>query len=131
MRILLAAAILGCGLTGACGVIDPAPTEFMIKADSIVGPNAVSGGASFTQTIYGYVGPSGCFRFKEFRMSQTQHLVDVTIIGYRNDGPDVVCTASLEFMQQTLTVSPPMSNPLTISIRQPDGTVLTKTISIE
>jgi hypothetical protein len=127
MRLpLIAATVI---LVAGCDGIGPFDDyDYQVKADSVVGPASVPAGAAFTVRIHGYVGPSGCYRFKEFRLDREPGSAEVTIIGHYENA---LCTQALVFFDEPLTIAPPVTNPFVLRVRQPDKTILTKTIRVE
>ena len=127
---LLAQIVLAGSLAVAgCDMLGPDTREFVIRIDSIKAPGAVSGGAAFDVKFYGFVGPNGCYSFKEFRVEKSSSSADITVLGERTTG---LCAQALVFLTgQPLTIQPPVSDPFTLRVRQPDGTILSSTIRAE
>jgi hypothetical protein len=124
-----ALALAGACVLPACAVFDSGPREFVVQVDSVQAPGAVSGGAPFDIRFYGFVGPSGCYRFKAFRVEKTPSQADVMVLGEHEEG---LCTQALVFLDgEVLTIQPFVTDPFTLRVHQPDGTVLTRTIRAE
>lgn len=89
----------------------------------------VSGGAAFQLFFYGPVGPNACYRFKAFRMTRSSAAADITVVGESVTGlcPQVPVYLSGE----PLTIAPPVSDPFTLRVHQPNGAVLTRIIRAE
>lgn len=111
-----------------CDLLAPKP-EFTIHIDSVRAPGAVSGGAAFEVLFFGPVGPNGCHRFKSFRTNRSSSDADVTVVGQRVTG---TCTQMPVYLSgEPLTIAPPVADPFTLRVHQPNGTVLTRTIRAE
>jgi hypothetical protein len=115
-------------LFAGCGLLGPGHREFVIQVDSIAGPTSVPANAAFQQFFYGGVGPDGCHRFKEFKVSRSSTTADITVIGEESRGGGD-CTTLVVYMRgEPLTFDPPISDPFTLRVHQRDGSVLTKII---
>lgn len=122
----------GAFAAAGCDFLGPEVDEFVIQVDSVQAPGAVSGGAPFEVRFYGFVGPDGCYSFKDFRVSRTQNAADVTVIGQHHQRSGIACADALVFLDgRPLTIEPPVSDPFTLRVRQPNGTVLTVTVRAE
>jgi hypothetical protein len=127
-RFPILAVVVAIAATG-CDVFAPGQREFVIRIDSVRAPGAVSGGAAFQILFYGPVGPDGCYRFKEFQLSRTSGNADITAVGEKVDG---TCTQMPVYMSgQALTIDPPVTDPFTFRVHQPDGAIMTRTIRAE
>jgi hypothetical protein len=132
-----AARLLTCILATApaassgCGLLGPDSQEFVIQIDSIGGPSAAPVNAAFQQFFYGFVGPDGCHRFKEFKLTRNATGADITVIGTQVTGGGD-CTDLVVYLRgEPLTIDPPISDPFTVRVHQRDGTVLTRIIRPE
>src|SRR4051812_13920859 len=70
----------------SCNPFAPDEKDFVIQVDSVSAPATVPGGAAFQVKFYGYVGSSGCYNFKEFKVTQSAGSADITVIGHFKDG---------------------------------------------
>ncbi|HVT38625.1 MAG TPA: hypothetical protein VHE78_06265 [Gemmatimonadaceae bacterium] len=115
----------------ACGSVTGSKSaEFTIAVDSITGPTAVSGGGAFESRLWGVVGPSGCYRFKELRTTRVPAQIDVTVIGELMSG--VACTQVFVTLGGvTLRVEPIIPNDFRIVVHQPNGSTLVRRIAGE
>ena len=128
-KSLLTCMAVGSIAVAGCNPSGTEPREFVIQIDSIRTPSAVSGGTAFQAFLFGPVGPDGCYRFKEFRVTRGPGEADITVVGESTSG---MCTAMPVYLKgQPLTVDPPITAPFTFRVRQPTGAVLTKTIPAE
>jgi hypothetical protein len=92
-------------------------------------PGAVSGGAAFDVFFFGPVGPDGCHRFKAFRTNRSSTEANVTVVGQRVTGE---CTQAPVYLSgEPLTIAPPVTDPFTLRVHQPNGAVLTRIIRAE
>jgi hypothetical protein len=128
-RGFLIAAVVASAASAGCDVFAPDSSEFTIQIDSVRAPGAVSGGAPFEVLFFGPVGPDGCHRFKAFRTNRSSTEMDVTVVGERVSGECVYAPVYLR--GAPLTIAPPVSDPFTLRVHQPNGAVLTRIIRAE
>ncbi|MEZ4587166.1 MAG: hypothetical protein R2909_12255 [Gemmatimonadales bacterium] len=120
---------LAVAAASACGLFGPTSDDFVIAVDSIGGPLAVSAAVAFDQRLYGMVGPNGCYSLREVRMTRSPASAEVTVVGRRRNG--AVCTQEPVYLGGVaVTIVPPVMDPFTLRVRQPDGSTLTKTIRV-
>jgi hypothetical protein len=113
----------------ACDVFPSEPREFVIHIDSIGAPRAVSGGGAFQLFFFGPVGPNACYRFKTFWMTRTSSGADITTIGESVTG---TCAQLPGYLTgEPITIAPPVSDPFTVRVHQPNGSVLARIIRVE
>jgi hypothetical protein len=124
-------ALLAVTLAG-CSPFGPDNADYVIKVDSVTGPTAVSGGASFTVFVYGFVGGNGCHHFKEFQVARSTGAADITAIGHREGDSGSLCTQNIVLLvAEPLTIAPPIPDPFVLRFHQPDRTILSRTIRAE
>ena len=123
--------LLLCAVVVAGCVTEPDEREFVIKVDSVRAPGVVSGGAPFEVRFFGRVGTSGCYRFKESRLTQSDGAADVTLIGVGPDGRGRTCSDNIVGLDLRLTISPPIADPFELRVHQPSDEILSKTIRAE
>lgn len=129
MRCALAFAVFACMLVVAScsSSILPESSEFVVRVDSISGPTAVSGGIAFESRLWGVVGGSGCYSFKELRTVRVANQIDVTVVGQY--APHAVCTQAFVTLDGViLRVEPVIPTQFFIVVHQPDGTTLSRRI---
>ena len=122
--VLVAAASLFIGVVSCTSPSDS--NTFTIKVDSITGPNAVSGGIAFENTLWGTIGPNGCYHFLTLSTSRSPSQIDVTVIGEKSNGS--ICTQQLPLLREVLRVEPIVPNAFFIVVHQPDGSTLSRRI---
>jgi hypothetical protein len=116
-----AAALAGCDLLG----IDR--ERFVIQVDSIDVQPAAESDAPLELLFYGPVGPDGCYSFKEFKVSRSATGTDVTVIGEHRIGDCTLLATTLD--GELLVLDPPIGNPITIRVHQPDRTITTEVLT--
>jgi hypothetical protein len=125
----LAAAIVGqASCSWITGVDDD---EFRIRVDSIVAPASVGVNDTLRLTLYGFVGPSGCYSLDRIDAHRTTHSIELTVRGRHRSGRGVACTQAMVFLNHLYAVPPPLGIPFSVQVRQPDGSLLTRPIPVE
>jgi hypothetical protein len=120
--VTAAVALAGCGFPLE-------PREFTITVNSIRAPSVVSGGGAFQLLFFGPVGPNACYRFKAFKMTRTSADADITVVGESDSG---TCAQVPSYLSgEPITIAPPVSDPFTVRVHQPNGAVLTRVIRVE
>jgi hypothetical protein len=117
-------------LITAC-VTPPEEQEFVIKVDSVRAPAVVSVGASFDIEFFGTIGPSTCYRLKEYQLAKSSTTADITLVGAHPAESRTCGDAFTSVQGLRITISPPTADPFAVRIHQPDNTVLLKTIRVE
>jgi len=116
----------------ACDLVGPNRREFVVQIDSLSGPTAVSGGAAFEQFLFGGLGPDGCYHLKAVLLTQSTTNADITVVGEHTSGGSVMCPASPVGLEgRPVKFTPPVTDPFTIRVHQPNGAVLTRIIRVE
>ena len=127
-RVLLTT-LTGVVVAGCDSLFGPDRREFVIAIDSISAPGAVSGGAPWQVLFYGPIGPNTCHSFKEFKVMRSASSADVTVIGQSVDG---TCGQMPQFLDgMALTIEPPVSDPFTLRVHQPNRSVLPTLVRAE
>lgn len=118
-------ALLG---AAGCGLLGPSDREYTIQVDSIEAPLVVGPTESGEVRFLGGIGPSGCYSLAEVRTARSPQLLRLEFRGrYR----DALCTQEPVRLDHSLTVSPPLADPFTISVVQPSGPALEATIRVQ
>src|SRR3954462_12051134 len=97
----------------AC-VTEPADNEFVIKVDSVRGPTAVSGGVPFDLQFFGRIGGSGCYSFKEDRLTKSNASADITLIGVDAHRGRTCADWIPTLDGMKVTISPPVTDPFEV-----------------
>jgi hypothetical protein len=113
---------LGCGGAGL------GPTEFIVRVDSISAPDAIAATDTLIVRFWGRLGPDGCSRLDEFDTGRAPGVFEITFHGERLERGQ--CTDMPVALIHDETILPPMQDPFTIRVRQPDGTTLNKSVRI-
>lgn len=112
-----------------CRGLLTAPTEFTIFVNSISAPDAIAPADTLVVRFQGYIGPDQCSRLDRVDRERSPGALDIAFRGERDDGG--LCLQMPAPLDHVEKVLPPMQDPFTIRVRQPDGTHLVKTVRIE
>jgi hypothetical protein len=124
-RLRLAVALLA---LGACDRSPVEPAQYVIKVDSISAPASVGYAEPFTVTFHGTVGGSSCYSLRRVEREYSAGAVDFVFIGER-------CTSGngrllVVALNQPELVRISRLGPVTIRVRQPDGSILTEDLVV-
>ncbi len=95
----------------------------------LVVPESASASVPFTVRLT--VVSGGCKRFERLVATRRPGELSLEARGRDSSGPNVLCTADIRKDPQTYEVTPPFSNPFTVSAVQPDGSSVTRTVRVQ
>lgn len=119
----------GALFTSACGIVEPDTREYGVRVDSITGPLVAARGSMVEQRLYGMVGSNGCSSVREVRVVPQGATTTVEVRAlYR----PVMCPQMLIFLDgYVVRLLVPNTPTFTVSVKQPDGSVLTRVLTVE
>ena len=86
----------------------------------------------------GVIGPTLCYRFKEFVFEKTESRLDLTVLGVVPDLRGRACAATIAELRdddhrrgKPFWVTPPMADPFSIFVHQPNGSTLEKSVRVK
>jgi hypothetical protein len=131
-RALIGTSGLLAGLTLAgCGLFGPSAEQFLIRVDSIAVPSSLAAGDTLTAHFYGRIGPDGCSRLARVDKQVTSASLDIAFTGEHRVPGGTDCIALSVAMNHAEVVAPPLGAPFVITVRQPDGSVLRRTVDVQ
>jgi hypothetical protein len=119
---------------------DTERTYFTIKVDSIAAPESIRLGNSFSAKFYGMIGGSSCYQFNKVERQSQSAGEELKFQGVNTESPNTACLDVVMYLNdddyysntgKTLQFTPKSKGIFTISIRQPDNSVLKRTIIVE
>lgn len=113
---------------GACGLLAPDTTEFVIRVDSIESPDSIAAGNALTARFSGPIGPDLCSSLDRVEKHLTANTLELRFHGARKDGGH--CPAQPAALDHVETIAPPVEDPFTIRVLQPDGVPLEKVVRV-
>lgn len=123
------ALILGWLSLAGCGVTGPSTDEFIIRIDEIVVPPTAPADQPLTVHFTGPIGPDGCWSLAMVEKQVTSAGLEITFHGQHLTGTGTVCTQSPVALDHDEVVPPPRDTPFTITVHQPDGSLLTREVT--
>lgn len=116
----------------SCWFLDPASELYRIQVDSISAPVAVTYNIdTVVIKFWGKIGDDTCHSFQYFQGVQDSLGVELALWGYFNPAYRKGCPgADVQLAGREFRVMPQRRGNFTITIRQPDGTVLKKFVDV-
>lgn len=113
----------GCGIFGSSS-----EQHFTIKVDSIVAPASITPQGPLTVRFFGLIGPNSCYGLEEVRSGRSPSMLTVEFRGRSVHG---VCPQEPVPLDYELSLPPPFSDPFVISVVQPSGPALEKSVRVQ
>lgn len=97
--VLIISALLFVFLSTSCmKEKTPQSEEYVIKVDSIQVTDNVRVGSQIEVDFFGMIGPNGCSSFSRYIIKSNGKLHNVTLIGKRKVGENLICTENLPML---------------------------------
>ena len=122
--------LAGLALAG-CGLFGPSAERFLIRVDSIGVPSTLAVSDTLTAHFYGRIESDGCSRLARVDKHLTSASLDITFTGEHRVPAGTDCIALAPTMHYLEVVAPPLGTPFVITVRQPDGSVLRRIVSVQ
>jgi hypothetical protein len=119
--------VLAASLTPGCDILGSGDESFVVRVDSISAPAAVDAGTALDVQFHGYVGPNGCSSLSRVEKRAAPQLLVIRFHGVRRSGNCTQMPVSLEHAERA---EPPLSDPFTIRVLQPDGATLERVVRV-
>ena len=117
-------------ISSGCGLLDSGTDSFVIRVDSISAPDAVAPADTLTARFFGGIGPDLCSRLVRVEKRSEPGVLEVRFHGERDeDGGD--CLQLARFLDHEEEILPPLEDPFTIRVLQPDGAPLERVVRIQ
>lgn len=120
--LLLSSAGLGCGLLDSTD-------SFVIRVDSISAPAAIAPADTLTARFFGPIGPDLCSRLVRVEKRSEPGVLELRFHGERDEDGD--CPQMPRFLDHEEEILPPLEDPFTIRILQPDGPALERVVRVQ
>ncbi len=105
--------------------------EYRIRVDSITAPASVRAVDTLRLVLHGVVGPDGCYRFDRIDERRLTNGVELAVWGIHETGSGLECLHVVVMLNEPYEVVPPLPDPFTVFVRQPDGSRLERSIAVE
>ena len=127
-RVVGTILLMGTLAAAACNPFGIGTERFIIAVDSLSAPESVATGDTLVARFWGRIGPDLCSRLDRVDRGRGPHLVTLRFHGVRREEGD--CAQMLALLDHEETVAPPLYDPFTIRVLQPDGTSLEKEVRV-
>ncbi|WP_411280919.1 hypothetical protein [Gemmatimonas sp.] len=113
----------------ACGIVEPNSREYGVPIDSITGPLVATRGSIVEQKLYGLVGANGCASVSEVKVVPQAATTTVEVRARYKNGN---CTQMPIYLNGYAVQLPvPNAATFTVSVKQPNGRLLTRTLIVQ
>lgn len=120
--------ILLSGTVAACNPISVETERFIIAVDSMSVPESVAAGDTLVARFWGRIGPDLCSRLDRVDLAREPHHLSIRFHGARSEEGD--CPHALALLDHMETIRPPLADPFTIRVLQPDGTYFEREVRV-
>ena len=124
---LMAALLASCSLLGDSKTVE----RFTVRVDSVAVPEQVGAMDTLAVELLGQLGPNGCYGLQRIKAERRSSALHLTVIGRVVRGEDVVCTDALVPLHATYKAAPPLEGPFQVTIHQPGGEVIQRTVQVQ
>jgi hypothetical protein len=115
----------------SCFLWDPVPVLFRIQIDSVNVPTSLTTNDTLVIKLYGYIGNDTCYWFHHFQSVKEDHSLQLAVWGIHNVAYRKGCPGSQVYLNgQQYRVYPLLSGVFEISVQQPDGMWLKKSVTV-
>ncbi|HVF40732.1 MAG TPA: hypothetical protein VM939_12610 [Gemmatimonadaceae bacterium] len=127
MRPLILALLIS-SLAGCVNPFDPG-REITLEVSDVAAPASVSpsGPLSITLTVVS----GGCRRFDGIKATRASNKLTLEARGIDSSGPTTSCTTDIRFEPKTYEAQGPFTDPFVITVVQPNGNLVTRTIRVQ
>lgn len=132
LRLLPLAAIAAAFYFSACWYLDPVSELYRIQIDSISVPATVIYDTdTIAVKLWGKIGSDTCHSFSHFQAVQDSSGLELVVWGFFNPAYRKFCPdADVQLAGREFRVLPHRRGIFSVTIRQPDGTLLKKFIEV-
>lgn len=125
-----AAVLFVLGLSAGCSNPTDMDTQrFLIAVDSITVPDTIAPNTTLTAHFSGRIGPNRCYRLDHVDRGRGAGIIELRFHGERKEDADN-CLQMPAVLDHVEDVAPPLEDPFTIRVLQPDGTALEKVVRV-
>jgi hypothetical protein len=132
MKTVLAAMVVFGSQFQFCDATQPVPdaTLYKVTVDSVQIPASASVGDTVSVRFFGTIAADGCSSFSRFEDSISSQSVDLIVWAKRE--ASAVCPAVMVYLDGRIyRFIPEEASQVTITVHQPDGSVLQRTLLVQ
>lgn len=129
-RAAMLAVIAGAAIAGsaACNPFGPGTDRFVVHVDSITMPGAVGVSEVLRARVFGVLGPDLCSRLDRVERGSAPGVLELRFHGEREGGRN--CLQQPALLDHVEEVQPPLQDPFTLRVLQPDGSRLERVVRV-
>jgi len=105
--------------------------HFVIRVDSISAPETIAAAETLRVRFRGRIGPDLCSRLERVEKGHGPGILEVRFHGERTRPSGTDCLDMLALLEHEEQVPPPLDDPFTIRVLQPDGSRLEKIVRVQ
>ncbi len=125
----LAVAACSLAFTAACGDIFGLSPDVKLPISELAVPDTITSQGPLNMTVTVVTG--GCRNFDRIVSSRSASVVIVSAWGTDGSGKSQMCTDDIRYEPQQHTIAGPFTDPLVVSAVQPDGTSITRSVTVK
>lgn len=129
-RAAILAVTAGAAIAGsaACNPFEPGPERFVVRVDSIAMPDTVGVSEVLRARVFGVLGPDLCSRLDRVERGRAAGVLELRFHGEREG--DRNCLQQPALLDHVEEVPPPLQDPFTLRVLQPDGSRLERVVRV-
>lgn len=120
--------LTGTVAAAACNPFGIETERFTIAVDSMSAPESVAAGDTLVARFRGWIGPDLCSRLDRVERDRVPHQITFRFRGARRVEGD--CAQMPALLDHAETIAPPLEDPFTIRVLQPEGTSLEREVRV-
>ena len=114
-----------------CGLIGPSVDHFVIRVADISAPSIVNASDTLQIRFSGGIGPDGCWSLDRVDRHVTKTTLELTFRGKHEVTSGFDCTQMPTALDYLDRVPPPLETPFSITVHQPDGSLLRRQVTVQ
>ncbi|MGM0668589.1 MAG: hypothetical protein ACQET1_02665 [Gemmatimonadota bacterium] len=126
--VLCTLLLTGTLAVAACNPFDIGTERFIIAVDTMSVPESVAAGDTLVARFRGWIGPDLCSRLDRVERDRGPHQITLRFRGARRVEGD--CAHMPALLDHAEAIAPPLEDPFTIRVLQPDGTSLEREVRV-
>jgi hypothetical protein len=130
VKTLVVAPALALSMVGCLMADERADRLVLMPVEEILVSGSERAGAPLEARFIGLL-TNGCQRFERFEVIEAERSAMVSMWAREPKPPGLVCTADIRQVQQARTFRPAVAGSFVITVKQPDGSVLTREVRVE
>jgi hypothetical protein len=114
-----------------CELIGPSVDHFVIRVADISAPSIISASDTLQIRFAGGIGPDGCWGLDRVDRQLTKARLELTFRGKHEDRIGFDCPQMPTALDYLEKIVPPLETPFSITVHQPDGSLLRRQVIVQ